>query len=83
MGLLLRTIVAVGVVYAISPLREADPPVAELAAGAKGYLAAQAEKAVGAAVERCVRDKDGCPLGRLAPPAGAAALAGGEHRPAR
>ncbi|WP_406856835.1 hypothetical protein ABEG18_04150 [Alsobacter sp. KACC 23698] len=77
MGLVLRTIVAVGVVYALSPLREADPPVAELAAAAKSGLAVQAEKAVGAAVERCVRDKEGCVLTGVTAQAAAAALMGG------
>jgi hypothetical protein len=78
MGLVLRTIVAVGVIYALSPLREADPPVAEIAAAARNRLAAQAERAVGAAVERCVRDREGCALTGVAAQAAASALMGGE-----
>ena len=72
MGFVLRTVIAVGVVYAMSPLRD-EQPAAELAARARSAVAAHASQAVGAATELCLKDHETCGLMGLPQREGAAA----------
>ncbi|PSC04555.1 hypothetical protein SLNSH_13750 [Alsobacter soli] len=78
MGFVLRTVIAVGIVYALSPLRDADTSGADLAQQARTAVASHASRAVSAAVELCLKDKAACSLlGLPAAPDGAE-----ERRPA-
>lgn len=62
MGFVLRTVIAVGIVYAISPLRDQAGPTPDLAGAARAVVADQAGQAVSAAMQLCLKDKASCAL---------------------
>ncbi|GGH13696.1 hypothetical protein GCM10007036_12490 [Alsobacter metallidurans] len=73
MGFVLRTVIAVGIVYAISPLRDQAGPAPDLAGAARAVVADQGGKAVSAAMQLCLKDKASCALLGLGHPADAPA----------
>jgi hypothetical protein len=58
MGLLVRTAVVVGIIYAISPVHETGRP--GLAEQGRDIVRSQTERAAKAAADLCRRDKAGC-----------------------